>query len=163
MPGLPGFSDSELKRAVGGKGALPFDLGSVRTLKRAGGSNPVGTVSLHDGLGCANSARVTGGNNLGVDSRYTEATVVTTQHTLNATPAMDIAIENQNRIGIQIQNQDPTNPAYVNFGADATVNSYRIDPGVTYTFPAGAVFSGRVSGIGGAAGVVVVVVEFTAV
>jgi len=67
--------------------------------------------------------------------------------TFTATPAWaQLVGANTARRQIQIQNQSPTVAAFIRFRLDPFTpgSPYRIDPGVTYAFPAGVSYRGEI-------------------
>jgi hypothetical protein len=117
-------------------------------------------VTLEDGVGGTQAARVTAKNDLGVETRPGEVTTVITQDTadLSANTVLNTTAE---RIQLTIQNLDSTNQVHVRLGTgDATTGDLRLDPGAMYTTPGGVAYTGPVSVIATANDTPIVIVEY---
>ena len=74
---------------------------------------------------------------------------------------VEILAENAGRRQVQIQNQSPTVAVFIQLvDSLASVGSYRIDPGATYSFPPGVAWRGKIHAMANP-GADVVVIEFS--
>lgn len=129
-------------------------------LAEAFGGRDGRVVALEDGTGGAYGARVTDGNNLGVEPIPPSKAPAFTSGTVGTTSA-ELLAEDAGRITFQVMNLDAAQSVHLSLGADAaTTDHLRVDPGQTWTLPGGVRFTGAVQAIATAADVKVAVLAF---
>jgi len=119
--------------------------GFLELLQSVGSGRDSRVVSLEDGTGGATGARVTSGNNLGVDARYGDTVVVASSVDLSTTSAQVLGAE-AGRLSFTLQNLDSVDSVHFRLGGGtATTSDLRLDPGQMFSLPSGVAFDGIVT------------------
>jgi hypothetical protein len=105
-------------------------------------------TAIEDGTGSAVAARVSGDNNLGVESRYGRVTVATGAVDVG-TSSTSVVTSTAGRLGLTLQNLDDVNAVHFRLGGGtATVaDDLRLGPHESYSLPPGVAFEGAVTAI----------------